>query len=427
VLAAHPIDGGALGEEIGGVPERIPLVLIHGIRSDHTLWDPFLQGLAGDPFLRRKFKPYYFEFAAFQSRILPGDPLAIRQLGASLGDAIASDPALRGRPLSVLAHSMGGLVARSFMQEWTDGSLRGGDRVLRVTTLATPHHGTPLADDAELTASLDVVREQGQDMAWDKFDGTDTVGHANAWLRCLNDSPQIPFSGESCADPAERLHPRFFEKVFAFGADTGTTYSDPALEFGDVLLTLHPPLGHFRDNDGVVPVASALFDGWPVAKRVLVRACDHSLIARGQCEVDGRPLFPGVLGPLVLLGAEKRSYEPGELIALTVSARRALTADADDAVDVFFGSISDDGTMLWFDGAGHVTSVETPVLRGLSVADLDDVPLSLTDTRSGRHAWFLYLAKPGGDVVDYSLAVYTIRAAASRPVGQATPVPPSPQ
>jgi triacylglycerol esterase/lipase EstA (alpha/beta hydrolase family) len=422
VLSADPIDTGSLGAELAGLTERIPLVLVHGIRSDHTLWGPFLQGFAGDPFLRRKFKPYDFEYTAFQSRILPGDPLTIRQLGADLGEAIAADAALRGRPLSVLAHSMGGLVARSFMEEWTDGSLRGGDRLLRLTTLATPHHGTPLADNADLTSILDVVREQGQDMAWDKFDGTDTAGHTNAWLRCLNDSSQTPFSGESCADPAERLRPRFFEKIFAFGAETGSTYSDPAYQIGDTLLTFHPPLGHFQDNDGVVPVASARFDGWPVAARALVPRCDHSLLPQGQCAVDGRSIFPGALGPLVLIAADRMTYQPGEPMALTISARRSLTADG-DGVDVFFASLSDDGTMLWLGPAG-LTPTATPVLRGLSVPDLDDGgPVSFTDVRPGRHAWVLYLVKPGSGVIDYSLAVYTIAAPASPPVGPDAPVP----
>jgi len=408
VLSAHPIDTAGLGEEMLALPERIPLVLIHGILSNHEVWDDFARDSASDPFLRRKFKPYHFEYTAFQSQLLPGDPTTIRQLGGSLGDAIARDPVLRDRPLSIVGHSMGGLVARSFMQEWKNGERRGGDQVLRLTTLATPHHGTPLADGGDLAGLFDAVTDASRDMGWDKFDGTDTVGHTNAWLRCLNDSPTTHFDVESCADDAEHRQPRFFERIVAVGANASGTFSAPTLQLGGLLLARHTPLGHYADNDGVVPLASALFEGWPIARRITVEDCDHSRLPRGDCRLEGQSVFPRLLGPLAWIGADRRTYRPGESIALTFSSRAGLPRDAEGDVDLFFGNVSDDGTVWWLAADGRWTREAVPALRGWTVPDLKAVSATFSDDRRGRHAWIVLLVRPGTGIVDYSVAVYSV-------------------
>ena len=406
VLSAHPLDSAGLGEEILGLSERIPLVLVHGILSDHRVWDAYAGDVTGDAFLRRKFKPYYFEYTAFQSQILPGDPRTIRQIGAAFGDAIEG-AALRDRPLSIVAHSMGGLVARSFMQEWTLGARRGGDRTLRLTTLATPHHGTPIADEADLATLADVVLEQSRDLAWDKFDGTDATGHTNAWLRCLNDSPSTHFDTESCATDAERQQPRFFERVVAIGAGANGTFSDSLLQLGALFLSRQPPVGHFADNDGVVSVPSALFEGWPVLSRLRVGSCDHFRLPRGECQPGGQSLFPRLLGPLAWVGTDRRSYRPDQPIVLTFESRAGLAGDT-TGVDLFFGNVSEDGTVWWLGVDGRWTTAEVPAAVGWTVPDLAGISVAFTDGRPGRHAWLVRLVRPGTGIVDYSLAVYTI-------------------
>ena len=61
---------------------------------------------------------------------------------------IDQEPSLSSRnDIIILAHSMGGLVARAYMAE-TDG----GDKVAKLITLATPHHGTPAANSATRNA-----------------------------------------------------------------------------------------------------------------------------------------------------------------------------------------------------------------------------------------------------------------------------------
>lgn len=74
------------------------------------------------------------------------------QLGMTLADAIAADPAPR---ISIVAHSLGGLVARVAMAQL---AARGaGARIHRLITLGTPHLGSFAALQA-LRGSYPVVR-----------------------------------------------------------------------------------------------------------------------------------------------------------------------------------------------------------------------------------------------------------------------------
>lgn len=66
------------------------------------------------------------------------------------------------KPILIIAHSMGGLVARSFMQQhWFPDGPQSGERVLRLITLATMHHGerTRKEDLARQLAERDGIQE----------------------------------------------------------------------------------------------------------------------------------------------------------------------------------------------------------------------------------------------------------------------------
>lgn len=73
----------------------------------------------------------------------------------------------RGLPLSGIGHSLGGLVARYFVQR-----LGGDASVHTLVTLGTPHHGTTLARAApflplvrQLRPNSDVIRELAEPAA----------------------------------------------------------------------------------------------------------------------------------------------------------------------------------------------------------------------------------------------------------------------
>src|SRR5262249_19322730 len=73
----------------------------------------------------------------------------------------------------IVAHSMGGLVARAYMQQHKHNTgvflgKDGGERVLKLITLATPHHGTPGANDKsrnEMARNAD-ARENSSLRGW---------------------------------------------------------------------------------------------------------------------------------------------------------------------------------------------------------------------------------------------------------------------
>lgn len=135
-------------------PDSTPLILIHGflgkeleLLSRKKTWSTFLDMLGGgadrSPLLDKEGKlrvrPYTFEYSTLAglSQDRPIESLA-EDLKAQLV------PQQIDGPVIILAHSMGGLVARSFMQDTFSNGLQSGEQVLRLITLATPHDGTPL-------------------------------------------------------------------------------------------------------------------------------------------------------------------------------------------------------------------------------------------------------------------------------------------
>ncbi len=158
----------ALGDELG--PSRTalvryyqgcnmsescqPIILIHGIHGtthedsgpcglyEHLQvpggtivsdcnWEPLISHLRTYSDLWNRIQIYVFRYESDKGSTT-----------LDLGGELLS--ALEARQLNdviIIAHSMGGLVARMMMKE-----TRGYDRVKAAITLATPHHGTPLAN-----------------------------------------------------------------------------------------------------------------------------------------------------------------------------------------------------------------------------------------------------------------------------------------
>jgi len=110
---------------------RIPVLLVPGWMANELTMAPLRERLivAGWP-------PHWVESFTFQ------DPV-----GSNLDHAVELEEALealRERTgavrVDVVAHSMGGLATRAYLAE------RGGERVRRVVFMATPHHGTLVAN-----------------------------------------------------------------------------------------------------------------------------------------------------------------------------------------------------------------------------------------------------------------------------------------
>src|SRR4051794_7951025 len=82
---------------------------------------------------------------AFPGALFPAvSPTAsIDRRAAALGDAIAA--AFPSGPIHVIAHSMGGLDARAVLARNLRGLAEPG-RITVLSTVSTPHRGSPIAD-----------------------------------------------------------------------------------------------------------------------------------------------------------------------------------------------------------------------------------------------------------------------------------------
>jgi len=163
--------------------ERWPIIFINGInpfgRGNETLlWDDILNFLKKSPMdlenKLRSFKPYIFSYDSHEPYINT-DFQKIAFVGKELNREIKRNKLYNDKGLYIVAHSMGGLVARSFMAEKFDvvPDKFCGDYVTRLITLATPHHG---AYDYSRLASTSTGYVN--DMIKDDFE--------NSYLNCQN-------------------------------------------------------------------------------------------------------------------------------------------------------------------------------------------------------------------------------------------------
>ena len=282
VFQAASIDSAPLGN-------RIPLILIHGIQSDPSMWNNFLNYYSAHPSLSNNFKPYTFAYKTDDTVMGAADPNDIFGLCPKLGNSLQQY--FGTQRVAILAHSMGGLVARAMMEYYTypDGT-RGGDRVLALITLATPHHGTPAAN--EYIASYPLVPwfaagvnqaywlhpGFAYNMEWDCFNGVSIDNYCN---------PGIPSSAD-------------YSKIIAYGGQITSWGAIPSQDAELVAPYLVILDNYGYNNDGAVPIQSALFqNATGVRTRQVDGSCDHFEIYSGQKTVNGgTPIFDSIAADL---------------------------------------------------------------------------------------------------------------------------------
>jgi triacylglycerol lipase len=148
----------AAGDAVTAKPgARRPLLLIHGIVCNCNVWRPWLKPLqtAGfGPVRALNLEPLFADLEIHALRV-------VQELRALQREA-------SGARVSIIAHSMGGLVARSALRSL------GPESVSRIVTLATPHHGTRIA---RCFAWLLPMRQMFPDSAWLQAINTAQEGH----------------------------------------------------------------------------------------------------------------------------------------------------------------------------------------------------------------------------------------------------------
>ena len=280
-------------QEIGN---RIPLILVHGIREDATIWQSFVAKFWLSPSdVRNHFKPYVFQYATKNSDITsdPSNPIDVTGIGVALGTFLqqwyakpttAPDYGFNGNKVAILSHSYGGLVSRSMMVNYFKGHL-GSDSVSLLVTLATPHHGTPAANvENNFTTyfgavgnPLGVPSTIVADMIWDCYDGNSNYG-CKAGIQSQADYP----------------------KIVAYGASYTPQVINPISDFDEAGPALCS-LGYCA-NDGIVPLGSALFKNAIPAtqQRQVDGSCDHVQICSGEFNIQGGvPIFDAIASDLM--------------------------------------------------------------------------------------------------------------------------------
>lgn len=119
-----------------------PVLLVHG-------WDGKATEMAylGEGLRTRGFAPYSVD-------LRPSDA-AVADTARSMGKAIDEVLAKEGKTkLSLVCHSMGGLDARYYL-----GMMWGARKIAKVVTIASPHHGTVIAEFAHGEAKVDLLPE----------------------------------------------------------------------------------------------------------------------------------------------------------------------------------------------------------------------------------------------------------------------------
>jgi Tol biopolymer transport system component len=150
---------------------KFPLVLVHGIQAGcegnavaykaEDTWGAFISSFFKNQELQDKYQLYTFSYQTYDS---------IEENGRRFATVVKAT--FGGRPVMVVGHSMGGLVARSAMLQWKEqiGANIGG-----LITLGTPHHGTrkPIITAADRLDTFCIMATDSQgakDLAWDNFD-----------------------------------------------------------------------------------------------------------------------------------------------------------------------------------------------------------------------------------------------------------------
>jgi pimeloyl-ACP methyl ester carboxylesterase len=93
-------------------PEKIPIVLIHGLISTPRMWAPVVKGLMAVPEIRERYQFWFFYYPTGQPI-----PLSALQLRDALDEALLAHQVKPS--LILIGHSMGGILARAQVSRMT--------------------------------------------------------------------------------------------------------------------------------------------------------------------------------------------------------------------------------------------------------------------------------------------------------------------
>jgi hypothetical protein len=140
------------------LPEARPVLLLHGIVCNRRVWCALQRRLnaAGfGPIEALDLEPLLGDIEILVNRAAP--------------ELLALQRRCNGARVVIIAHSMGGLLARALLRDL------GASAIRRIVTIASPHHGTALV----------------RGLSWP---ATRQMGRASPWLRSLNAAQEGRFA-----------------------------------------------------------------------------------------------------------------------------------------------------------------------------------------------------------------------------------------
>ena len=162
------------------------VVFVHGFVCNRGFWNPWMKRMraTGVPFVAVNLEPLFDSISRYADTI---------------DDAVRRVELATGRPPVVVAHSMGGLAVRAWLEKFdSDG------RVHRVITVGTPHGGTWLARYGSTVNS----REMSLKSAWLTGLAAQSNSHRHTLFTCFySNCDNIVFPASSATLPgADNRH-----------------------------------------------------------------------------------------------------------------------------------------------------------------------------------------------------------------------------
>ncbi|MBD3328978.1 hypothetical protein GF357_00585 [Candidatus Dojkabacteria bacterium] len=220
-----------------GHPGDSAVIFIHGMTGDLTHWDNVLAQLSDD--FRKKYDVYLFQYNWKDSININGKILL-----DSITEAGLSNPI-------IIAHSMGGLVARAYIANEGETAL--------LVTLGTPHLGSPLAKMANIICFMNYPGSQ------------DLRPDGNFIQKLLTNEYDIQ-NREKYVVYGGQMKGKFKIVKFKIKWIWAEDYYNIVDKVGyDAFIFFGSPA-----NDGLVPITSAFFEGYDILERKpLLEWVDH--------------------------------------------------------------------------------------------------------------------------------------------------------
>jgi pimeloyl-ACP methyl ester carboxylesterase len=120
--------------------DKIPVVFVHGLISSPLTWLPMINGLMGDPMLRERYQFWFFSYPT-GNPVLYSAALLRESLenARKTFDPDETNPAFNN--MLIVGHSMGGLLAKSMVQD-------SGDRLWKAISQVPPSE-LPVPQDVQ--------------------------------------------------------------------------------------------------------------------------------------------------------------------------------------------------------------------------------------------------------------------------------------